>query len=269
MSSKFRITPFKPAEVGPNKVWIILGPRGSGKSVLLRQLMYIMRDRFDFALGMTNTRDTADMFRTFLPHHFVFDQGYDDAVADNYLQMCKKLDDVGKVRHSALLEDDVMGDSKFLNSTTQKEMHFNGRHWNQTLICTSQNPMCHRPNLRSQADVVISMAFTSHTDIKKLYEHWFSTQGFEKVDEFAAVFRSCTENFGCIVLDRTSVDKTVNGCIHHYRVELDPPLPPFRIGRPIFFLYSEAITRADEEKKHSGESTGTKVIPVTTRRRGG
>ena len=56
---------------------------------------------------------------------------------------------------------------------------------------------------------------------------------FSSFNEFKEVFDQCTDDYGCLVLDRTEAHKSSNSCVKWYKASLD--IPTFKIGDKFYF----------------------------------
>lgn len=85
---------FKPESALPHRQWLILGPRGTGKSVMLLDLLRktgnsermstdVDAPPYDYARAFTATVTTAQELEKYIPSSFVHRDGYDFDVADS------------------------------------------------------------------------------------------------------------------------------------------------------------------------------------------
>ena len=72
---EYRLNEFNPGDAKQHRIWLIIGPRGSGKSVLLKDILYQTRKQYDFGVAFTATTSTVDTFKEFLPHHLIYKNG--------------------------------------------------------------------------------------------------------------------------------------------------------------------------------------------------
>jgi phage terminase large subunit-like protein len=85
MANPYFIDEFQPDTAQRDRIWLLIGGRNSGKTVLLKDLLYrTQRHTCDLCLGMTATVSTANMFKTIMPPDFVYSKGYSYAIADAY-----------------------------------------------------------------------------------------------------------------------------------------------------------------------------------------
>ena len=115
----------------PNTVelWLIIGPRGSGKTILLRDILYKTRKHYDIGLAMTGTATTSSVetLRDFIPYHLIYKQGYNYEICDTLLKTCKNLTAEGKQQNALLVLDDCMFDNKVMKPDAQTAIHLRGR----------------------------------------------------------------------------------------------------------------------------------------------
>jgi hypothetical protein len=243
----YELKSFDPSTTKSDRVWLIIGSRGTGKSVLLKNLLYHTRERYDLPVAMTATTSTVNTLKEFMPYRLIYRNGYNYARADAMLDVCKKLVAEGKERHVVAIQDDVMYDTGVLKSPSQTEIHFNGRHANLTQFSTTQYCMTCPPGIRGNIDYVLALRETTLNIRRKLYEYFFGV--FPSFKIFNQVFMSYTQNYGALVIDKTNPTLSIESSVYYYRSQLE--LPPFRIGKPIFFRWSKKIERLKAKKNAS------------------
>ena len=221
-----KVKRFDFSEAEPDRVWLIIGARNTGKTVLLRDILYKMRRHIDFAVAMTTTVSTAEMLKKVLPPKLVHSDGYDPECAEKFLQCSKTLVRKGTKRKMALILDDCMFDTTVMKSKCQRELHLNGRHYHTSVFNTTQYVMAIPPLIRSNIDYVIALKEPVKANRRKLYEYFYGV--FPSFEEFESTFAACTDNYGCMVLDRTKGDTSLRSMIRFYRASAK--LPPFTIG---------------------------------------
>ena len=91
MSSDIHVSKFDPTKAKDHRVWLIIGCRGSGKSVLLKDLLHQTRSKYDVGLAMTATETTAQTLRKIFPPSLVINTGYDYNAADRFMRSAKEM----------------------------------------------------------------------------------------------------------------------------------------------------------------------------------
>ena len=250
------ISEFKPEKAQRDRVWLILGSRNTGKSVLLKDLLYRTQKDADLVMGMTQTMSTGKMFRCLMPPHLVYTDGYSYEKADEFLKLSSDMAAASKERHTCLVMDDVVFDNKILKSKTQQNLHLNGRHYHTSIFNTSQFSMLVPTTIRANCDYIIALKETVRANRRRLFEHYFGI--FDTFGDFERVFNECTKNFGAMVLDRTQSTGRVEDLIKYYRAQ--PGTPSFRLGKKIFWDLSEHLDSKARAIKKEKDSDSDNVI---------
>ena len=214
----------------PRRTILIIGKRGTGKSTLLKDILYHMRKKVDIGFAMTPTFDTQQMFADCLPKSHIYNEYSLEAVG-NIIGAMTSLKEQGKERDAVLVLDDCMFEKGIMRSTEMREIHMNGRHLSLTFINAIQYLMDATSDIRSQIDYVFCLKDNVISNRQKLYKYFFGI--FDKYEEFSLVFDTCTNNHECIVLDNTQVTNTVEDSVFYYKG--DPTIGKFRLGRSIYF----------------------------------
>jgi hypothetical protein len=88
---------------------------------------------------------------------------------------------------------------------------------------------------RSNVDFVFALKESKRTNRVRIWEDFFGM--FDRKQEFMTVFDQCTQNYECLVLDNTTPNTNIEGCIYWYKA--NPQLPSFLFGSPTFHAYSQ------------------------------
>jgi len=243
---------FDPQTVGPGRVWTIIAPRNSGKTVLMREILRKIRKTIDMPIGMTATTSTALDWAQFMPKSCIHARGFNHEVMESVLALRKDQTAAGKMRSVLIAMDDVAFEQKLYKTEGMRELHLNGRHLGFTVVQSLQYAVLMPSVIRSNCDVIISLADTNVSNRKRLHEMFYGCFGDFK--SFDRVFTKVTENYGCLVLDRTKKSGKIEDILSWYRAS--PEVRPFKLGKEVFFEL-DAIVRMkmkeDEEKKEGAE----------------
>ena len=100
-----------PSTIKPGSVIVITARRNSGKTVLLRDLMYHLRKSIDVTVAMTQSVSSAEMLREHVPASCVYSDGLDLGVIEKLLAAQRASLAAGKrARNVLLVLDDVSND---------------------------------------------------------------------------------------------------------------------------------------------------------------
>jgi len=234
-----KIKKFDLSTIKPNRIILINGRRSSGKSVLAGDLLYHMRDRFDFAMAMCPTLESSEKMKLWLPSCCVFDR-YVHGKVEALVRLASEITANKKPRRMLLLLDDVMYDKSICRSAAFRYIFYNGRHAHLTVILLQQYLMDMPPDLRTQVDYIFTMKENTVQNRTKLYKMFFGV--FATQEDFNAVLERCTQNFETLVLDNTLQVGQPSECVFWYKAKLDNG--PFRLCRDVFFQMEEQHRRA-------------------------
>lgn len=239
---KLQIKKFDPQQMKPHRIILLVGRRGSGKSVLMRDLMEQISKRVDFGIAMTPTEDTMSVFREHIPESSIYG-GFDSCKMERMLNMQRALCKEQKQRALYVIMDDCMYDKRVLRSTAMRDLFMNGRHMHITFFNAMQYVMDMGPDLRTQVDYVFAFKENILTNKNKMWKYFFGM--FDRFDDFQRVYDRCTDNYGVMVLDNTAPTTRMEDCVYWYRARTD--LPKFRMGKKIFWDLSVHLARTDRD----------------------
>ena len=225
-----------------HRIICLIGKRSTGKSVLLRDIMYHVSQKVDFGVAMTPTEDTAAMFREHMPTNLIYN-GFNSNKLESMLSMQRDLGRNNKQRDLFVLMDDCMYDKKMLKSVVIRDLFMNGRHYKVMYMTCMQYIMDMPPDLRTNVDYVFALKENILANKQKLWKYFFGM--FEKFDDFNKVMDRCTENFGVLVLDNTVPSNKIDDIVFWYRAELK--LPPFFMGKNKFWKLSRNLNKTEDE----------------------
>lgn len=72
-SVKVKIRKFNIRKLKPDRTVVLLGKRGTGKSVLMNDLLGYLSTDFDMGVGMSPTEETLEAFREVMPNSMIYE----------------------------------------------------------------------------------------------------------------------------------------------------------------------------------------------------
>ena len=225
-----KLKKFNPASIGGDKVCVVIGKRGTGKSTLVTDLLYYKRN-IPCGLVMSGTEEGNSHYQNYVPSLFIHND-YSKNALDKLIQRQKKLlkKGVKKGIDTFVLMDDCMYDKKFLKDSCIRQIFLNGRHYRITFLLCMQYCMDLTPDLRSNIDYVFILRENVIQNREKLFKNFFGV--FSSLDSFSQVMNACTENYECLVLDNTSKSNKLEDCVFWYKARVRQP---FKVGSPQFW----------------------------------
>lgn len=231
---KLKIRPFDLRSMKLDRITYIIGKRGTGKTSLLKDILFNLRSRYDMGCGMSPTRGSVKFLERIMPNSFVFEQGYDEDHLCKVLALMKALVKRGKERHYLMVLDDCMADKKMMRTKAMRDVHLNGRHYWLTFFNCMQYLMDVGPDLRTQVDYLFVLKENINDNKQKLWKYFFGM--FAKFEDFDRVMTACTENYSALVLDNTKPTTDPSECLFWYKAKDEER--QFKLFRPIYWSLS-------------------------------
>jgi hypothetical protein len=203
-----------------NRNIILAGKRGTGKSILEKDLLYKQYVHFHQpkrALFASPTADSTDEFKKIVNNECVTDK-FDPAQLRELIDLQKR---DSSVFNALVLLDDCMYDKKSAKSVEFRDLIMNGRHYNIGLWNEMQYIMDMSPDIRSNVDYVFAFRDSSRNTREKLWKYFFGI--FPTYEEFSEVFDACTQNYGCMVIDNTKPANGIEDCVFWYKADANVP----------------------------------------------
>ena len=241
---------FKPTEnKGP--VIVLIGRRDTGKSYLVRDLLYYHQD-IPIGTVISGTEAGNGFYSSHVPRLFIHDE-YNTAIIENILkrqktvlkQVKKEIQAYKKTNidpRAFVILDDCLFDASWTKDKMMRLLFMNGRHWKIMLIITMQYPLGIPPNLRTNIDYVFILREPYIANRKRIYENYAGM--FPTFESFCQVMDQCTENYECLVINNNSKSNKLQDQIFWYKAE---PHGDFKLGSKEFWEISKEINSDDDE----------------------
>ena len=254
---------FKPNEnKGP--VVVLIGKRDTGKSFLVRDLLYYHQD-IPIGTVISGTEEGNGFYTKMVPKLFIHNE-YNTAIIENVLkrqrtvlkQIKKEMESFKRTTidgRAFVILDDCLFDSSWTRDKMMRLLFLNGRHWKIMLIITMQYPLGIPPMLRTNVDFVFILRDNYIANRKRIYENYAGM--FPTFESFCQVMDQCTENYECLVINNNSKSNKLQDQVFWYKAENHND---FRLGSKEFWEMSKSITSDDEDEKYD---------PGAVKKRGG
>jgi len=217
-------------------VIVMIGKRDTGKSFLMRDLLYHQRD-IPVGTVVSGTEHLNQFFSAHVPPVFIhhkFSKGIITNVLmrqKNVIKQFKTQMDMYKKTsldpRAFLILDDCMYDKGWPNDELIRIVFMNGRHYKLLTVISLQYSIGIPPILRTNIDYVFILRETITNNRKKLYENYAGM--FPTFESFCQVMDQCTENFECLVIDNNSKSNKLNDQVSWYKANT---CPPFKMCAP-------------------------------------
>jgi hypothetical protein len=210
------IKKFDPSKLGDGCVIVMIAKRASGKSVLIKDLLFHKRKSLPSGVVFAGTESGNGFFGKFIPDLFVYNEFDADALG-RLVNQQRRLSKQGRADPAFVILDDCAFDRKFMNSKLMRECIFNGRHYGLWICMSSQWAMDLPPSFRSNIDYVFILKDNLYRE--RLHKNFFPF--IPTLDTFNRIMDVCTADYGCLVLDNNSHSTNISECIYHYKAKPD------------------------------------------------
>lgn len=258
-----RITFLKNENKGP--VIVLIGRRDTGKSFLVRDLLY---HHVDIPIGtvISGTEAGNGFYACHVPKLFIHDE-YNTGIIENVLkrqkavikQVNKQIETYKKSSIDArafVILDDCLYDNGWARDKMMRLLFMNGRHWKVMLIITMQYPLGIPPTLRTNIDYVFILREPYIANRKRIYENYAGM--FPTFESFCQVMDQCTENYECLVIDNNVKSNQLQEQIFWYRAE---NRKDFKLGSKEFWELSKNLGSDDEDEAYNPSDYKSKKGP--------
>ena len=232
-----------------NPVVMICAKRRSGKSILIRDMLYHLRDRFDVVIVFSGTEMSNQFYSPYVPKAFIYHTWDEDAVR-RIISRQQTMLQSGQAKNVCLVLDDLAFDKKSMNSKLMKQLLYNGRHLKITMIASFQYQLNLDPSTRSNVDIFITMKDNMFR--KKLFDNFFSF--LPNIGFFNALMDTCTDNYKCLILHNATNSNDIKDTIFYYKAKMT--FPPFKLCHR---LYWECDKNAKKKSSSSSGSGSSKI----------
>lgn len=232
-------------------VIIMIGPRGTGKSWLIRDLLYFQQ-RVPAVTVISGTEEGNGFYGPLVPRKFVHNE-YDSAIIQSVLLRAKKAIKAIKRERIAsgrstidprmlVVIDDCLYDDKWTRDVLMRCLFMNGRHWHLMVVIALQYSLGIPPILRANIDYVFLLRNNVRRDREKLYNNFAGM--FHNFDAFCQVMDQCTSNYECLVIHNTSKSNNLFDQVFYYKAK---PRPDFRLCAPELWIDNDQYESDDDE----------------------
>jgi hypothetical protein len=244
---------FRPNEnKGP--VIVLIGRRDTGKSFLVRDLLYYQQD-IPVGTVISGTEAGNSFYSEHIPKLFIHDE-YNSSIIENILkrqktcmkQVMKEMQTYKKSNidpRTFVILDDCLYDSSWTKDKLMRLLFMNGRHWKILLIITMQYPLGIPPNLRTNIDYVFILREPYINNRKKIYENYAGM--FPTFESFCQVMDQCTENYECLVINNNAKSNKLTEQIFWYKAENHPA---FKLGSKEYWELSKNLPDDEDDDKY-------------------
>lgn len=244
---------------------VLVGRPGSGKSFLLRDLMYKLRHKFDLVFGMNPTEESSGTLAPFVPPAFIFKDWDENLlhkmsrfqrlkvastrhVEKQYYFKHEEMEILRRFQRLAFVADDIMTESNRLNCNAMRDIFMMHRHRKLFMTVGVQYLIDIPRSARNTIDFTFAFYDPSTVNQQNLKQYIFAV--YRSFPDFQHDFRVITSiPRNCMVIDNILSKKGLSNPLHAiFRYKADPTPPKFHVGRIGYYTLSRWRERPFEEQ---------------------
>lgn len=261
MTEQLHLRKFDMSVIRDDSVVCIIGKRGTGKSVLVRELLYYNQD-IPIGTVISPTEGANKFYGNIVPDIFIHDD-YSEQIVLNVVKrqrmVMKKVNKEIKKRGASsidprtfLLLDDCLYDSLWKRDKQMKYIFMNGRHIRTFLLITMQYVLGIPPELRTNIDYTFIFREPIVSNRQRIYQQYAGM--FATFDIFSQVLDATTSNYECLVINNRTSSNKIEDQVFWYKADISKS--NFRIGSPEFWALQEEreiaeVSSTDEEDENT------------------
>jgi hypothetical protein len=235
-------------------VIVLIGKRDTGKSFLVRDLLYYQQD-IPIGTVISGTEEGNGFYGKMVPRLFIHNE-YNTAIIENILkrqrtvlkQIKKEMETYKRSTidpRAFVILDDCLYDNTWSRDKMMRLLFMNGRHWKIMLVITMQYPLGIPPTLRTNIDYVFILRENYIANRRRIYDNYAGM--FPTFESFCQVMDQCTENYECLVINNNVKSNKLQDQVFWYKAENHND---FRLGSKEFWELSKNYNSDDEEEKY-------------------
>jgi hypothetical protein len=243
-------------------VIVLIGRRDTGKSYLVRDLLYYHQD-IPIGTVISGTEEGNGFYGKLVPKLFIHNE-YNTAIIENILkrqkQVLKQINrEMQQFNRSTIdprtfvILDDCLYDNSWSRDKLMRCLFMNGRHWKVMLVITMQFALGVPPALRTNIDYVFILRDPYLSNRRRIYENFAGM--FPTFEAFCQIMDQCTENYECLVINNNAKSNKLQDQIFWYKADGHAD---FRLGSREFWELSKQLNDDEEEDQYDPNSVRKK-----------
>lgn len=253
-TANFNLKKFDLNDIVDHAAICVIASRGSGKSFLVREILYHNRHIPTVVIAPTDRMN--GFYSEFVPSTFIHYE-YTPELLTRIFKRQMDMIEKNKVRIKEgkkpidprlllVMDDCLASKGTWAKDQNILELMTNGRHYLVKYINVLQYCVSISPELRSNFDYVFLLGEDFISNQKRLYDHYAGM--FPSFDIFKRVFTKVTSNFGCMVINNRKKGGEIDEKVFWYRANIPPK---FMVGSTKYLTYHKDHYKTDwmKEKK--------------------
>jgi GTPase SAR1 family protein len=221
---------------------VVIGKPGSGKSYLLRDMIYSKKHIYPVGMAQSGTENDNHFYSTIFPDLFIWPE-LDRAAIENFIRRQQLVKQLLPNPWAILILDDCMEKSEEFRKPLYTRIFKNGRHWKSLFVIAMQYALDVPPAIRTCIDGVFIFRETILRNRKILYENYASIIPTKEL--FYKLMDEITNDHTALYISNNTTTNDWTKCVYWYKAR---EVPEFKFGCEDYWLFHNE--RYDESKKN-------------------
>lgn len=204
--------------------------RNTGKSTLIKGLLYAKKHIFPVGIAMSGSEDTNHAFSEIMPTTFVYNN-YDEEKIKELVKRQKIARQYLPNPWAFMILDDCTDDPRIFNKPLQNALFKKGRHWSLMYILSLQYAMDVKPQIRTNIDGIFILREPIESNREKLYRNFASI--IPTYDIFCDLMNQLTEDYHALYIHNATKSNNWQDCVFYWKAPLTPK--DWKVGCPEYW----------------------------------
>ena len=198
---------------------VVVGKPGTGKSTLIKSLLYAKKHIFPVGVAMSGSEDTNHAYQEIMPSTFVFNSYNEEKVKDIIKRQ--------KLAHAhlanpwaVLILDDCTDDPKIFHKPLQQAIYKKGRHWKLLYILSLQYAMDVKPVIRTNVDGIFILREPLLKNREALYKNYASI--IPDFTTFCELMDQLTDDYNSLYIHGATQTNKWQECVYYWKAPIVP-----------------------------------------------
>lgn len=206
-------------------VIVLLGKTDTGKSFLVRDILYNLQSDFPIGTVICPTEVLNEMYQQLIPSRLIKDKYNPEIVQNVIRRQHEVVQQRNQVNPSVdprafLILDDCLYDKTWTKEESTRFLFMMGRHVHLTTMITMQYPLGVLPDLRGNISIVFILRENILANRLRIYDNYAGM--FPTFKFFCEFMDSCTENYECLVICNFVKSNKLEDQVFWYKAEAHP-----------------------------------------------
>lgn len=248
------INRFDPKKMKPNCINVFIGKRNTGKTFLIKDILFHHRHRFPVAQVISKTEHLSKFFEKFVPKMLIYKDYASSIIEKLFKRQALALEQQWEKPDVALVFDDCLSDKSWQKDPLVRSIFMEGRHSKIDFFLGIQAPNEIPPAFRGQIDYIFILRNNNLADRDRLHQNYAGMMEKEVFKKLMDVF---TEDYGVLVIDCLTKSNKLIDQVFYYKA-LDHP--DFKLCSKKLWMESEQNYRNVISDKDSVKYTTRKGV---------